>query len=209
MLIVFSLLLTSSILQQVSLAFTPAAVSLTGLSSSTPIAARRIIVARHQFPDLVSNPVEAWDAYNQALEASPLIVKSVTASIILGSADLAGQALERKRAVVDGGSGVNNGSISSIDWARCARFAFFGLVLQAPWNHFYYLLLDGQIPPTEDPFSATNIEKVMIDQFVQAPIFTVLIFVFLGFLEGKNTESIKSQLQKDYKNTMLANCECL
>jgi hypothetical protein len=47
--------------------------------------------------------------------------------------------------------------------------------------------------------------QVAIDQFVQAPIFTVLIFAFLGFLEGKNAEAIKKQLDDDYVDTMLAN----
>lgn len=53
--------------------------------------------------------------------------------------------------------------------------------------------------------TATTGIKVVIDQFVQAPIFTVLIFFFLGILEGKSIDSIKSQLDRDYKDTMLAN----
>ena len=141
---------------------------------------------------------EAWSAYNDALQASPLLVKSVTASVILGAGDLAGQALEAKQ------KGTGDGSL---DWARTARFAFFGLVLQAPWNHFYYLLLDGAIPPTEEPWTATTGIKVVIDQFIQAPIFTVLIFAFLGFLEGKSTADIKQKLDDDYVDTMLANCK--
>eukprot|EP00527_Entomoneis_sp_CCMP2396_P008239 CAMPEP_0198142578 /NCGR_PEP_ID=MMETSP1443-20131203/5335_1 /TAXON_ID=186043 /ORGANISM="Entomoneis sp., Strain CCMP2396" /LENGTH=220 /DNA_ID=CAMNT_0043805625 /DNA_START=105 /DNA_END=764 /DNA_ORIENTATION=+ len=141
---------------------------------------------------------DAWASYNVALADSPLIVKSVTASVILGAADLAGQALESSR---QEGESDENG----IDIARCARFAIFGLTLQAPWNHFYYSLLDGAIPPTEEPFTSTNLVKVMIDQFVQAPIFTVLIFAFLGILEGKQLETIQKQLENDYKETMIAN----
>ena len=118
------------------------------------------------------SPAELWTSYNDALEASPLLVKSVTASGILGAADLAGQALEAKQK--------EEMAESEIDWARAARFAFFGLVLQAPWNHFYYLMLDGALPPTEEPWTPTTGIKVVIDQFVQAPIFTVLIFAFLG-----------------------------
>jgi len=144
---------------------------------------------------------EAWTAYNEALEANPLIVKSVTAGLILGAADLAGQALERSRMDEPKEEG------DAIDVARAVRFAIFGLVLQAPWNHFYYMLLDGAIPPTEDPFTPTNIAKVGIDQFIQAPIFTVLIFVFLGALEGKGLEKIKGQLENDYKDTIVANCK--
>ena len=141
---------------------------------------------------------EAWSAYNDALQANPLLVKSVTASVILGAGDLAGQALEAQQK--------GNGD-STVDLARTARFAFFGLVLQAPWNHFYYLLLDGAIPPTEEPWTATTGIKVVIDQFIQAPIFTILIFAFLGFLEGKSTADIKQKLDEDYVDTMLANCK--
>lgn len=159
-----------------------------------------------------------WDSYNAALESSPLVVKSVTAGVILGAADFAGQALENRLN--------QEAEDKAIDFARAARFAIFGLVLQgkhfwtsisrswsqsqlhypsAPWNHFYYLMLDGQIPPTPEPFSATNVEKVLIDQFIQAPIFTVLIFAFLGTIEGKDATSIKQQLDNDYKDTIIAN----
>jgi len=141
------------------------------------------------------SPVEAWNAYNDALEAQPLLVKSVTASIILGSADLAGQALEAKQ----------KGTSEPVDWARAGRFAIFGLVLQAPWNHFYYNILDGVLPPTEEPWTPTTGVKVVIDQFVQAPVFTVLIFAFLGTLEGKSFDRIKDQLDDDYADTMVAN----
>ena len=138
----------------------------------------------------------AWASYNEALDADPLLVKSVTAGIILGAADLAGQTLE----------GLQRDEDKPIDLARVARFAIFGLVLQAPWNHFYYQILDGALPPTPEPFTATTGIKTVIDQFVQAPIFTVLIFVFLGLLEGKNSDEIKKQLENDYPDTMIANC---
>lgn len=140
--------------------------------------------------------VQAWDSYNIALEEQPLLTKSITAGVILGAADLAGQALEN--------SGKEDDE-TTIDVARFVRFAFFGFILQAPWNHFYYLMLDGALPPTPDPFTATTGIKVVIDQFVQAPIFTVLIFYFLGILEGKSTGDVKDQLDRDYKDTMLAN----
>jgi peroxisomal membrane protein 2 len=160
---------------------------------------------RWQRLQLHLSPVEAWDAYNEALVSSPLLVKSVTAGVILGAADLAGQTFE---SILKGqGSASQEGEAAGVDWARAARFAVFGLVLQAPWNHFYYQVLDGQIPPTpSEPFSQTNIIKIVIDQFIQAPIFTVLIFAFLGALEGKNLSAIQTQLKKDYKETIFANC---
>ncbi len=148
-----------------------------------------------------SGITEVWNSYLNALEANPLLVKSVTAGVILGAADLSGQAIQQ--ATADSSS--ESAAAASVDIARFLRFAFFGFILQAPWNHFYYLLLDGALPPTEDPFTSTTAIKVVIDQFVQAPIFTVIIFGFLGVLEGKSLDSIKEQLDEDYVDTMLAN----
>lgn len=149
---------------------------------------------------MVPGAEEAWSSYLTALEADPLLVKSITAGVILGAADLSGQAIQS--ATAEEGTAASE---AGIDIARFARFAFFGFILQAPWNHFYYQFLDGALPPTEDPFTSTTGIKVVIDQFVQAPVFTVLIFGFLGFLEGKSLEQIKEQLDDDYTDTMLAN----
>merc|ERR1712176_312892 len=154
-------------------------------------------------PEILS---EAWTSYNNLLETSPLITKSVTACGILGAADLAGQVLEQKLGRNDDiNEQVTTEQKKDIDIGRFIRFAFFGLVLQAPWNHYYYLLLDGVLPPTEDPFTPTTAIKVVIDQFVQAPVFTVFIFYFLGLLEGKALENIREQLKDDYTDTMVAN----
>jgi peroxisomal membrane protein 2 len=133
-------------------------------------------------------------------------VKRITAGVILGAADLSGQAIQQALAAKDAGvDDVASAGGKGVAVARFARFAFFGFVLQAPWNHFYYQLLDGALPPTADPFTATTGIKVVFDQFVQAPIFTVLIFGFLGLLEGKTADEIKKQLDEDYVDTMLAN----
>ena len=148
---------------------------------------------------------EAWSSYLSALESDPLLVKSVTAGVILGAADLSGQAIQQALAAKAASSSPSAGAGKGVDVARFARFAFFGFILQAPWNHYYYQLLDGALPPTADPFTATTGIKVVIDQFVQAPVFTVLIFGFLGLLEGKTTDDIKKQLDEDYVDTMLAN----
>lgn len=145
--------------------------------------------------------VDAWSSYNVALENDPLLTKSITAGVILGAADLAGQALERQLKSNDGDAQAE----AVVDFARAGRFAIFGLVLQAPWNHFYYQFLDSALPPTVDPLSATTGIKVLIDQFIQAPIFTILIFYFLGILEGKSLDAVKGQLENDYADTMFAN----
>lgn len=135
--------------------------------------------------------------YDSWLQSRPLLVKSVTAFFILGAADMVGQAVQ----------GVRGQGGGSLDVLRTTRFAIFGLVLQAPWNHFYYLLLDGALPPTEYPWTKRTFVKVIIDQFIQAPIFTVLIFVFLGVLQGHGIHEIETQLEDEYWSTMIANCK--
>ena len=97
-------------------------------------------------PDLLSS-------YTNALESNPLLTKSVTAGCILGLADFAGQVFEPS-------SESDSSESEGVDFGRAGRFAFFGLVLQAPWNHFYYQLLDGALPPTADPFTGTTAIKV-------------------------------------------------
>ena len=62
------------------------------------------------------------------------------------------------------------------------------------------------LPPTVEPWTPTTGIKVVIDQFVQAPVFTVLIFAFLGFLEGKNAQAIQKQSAKQTCSQVERHC---
>merc|ERR1711966_399662 len=150
---------------------------------------------------------EVWSSYLTALEADPLLVKSVTAGVILGAADLTGQAIQQAITIdTDNSSESGDESASNgVDFARFARFAFFGLVLQGPWNHFFYLLLDGALPPTPDPFTLRTLEKVGIDQFLQAPIFTVIILAFFAVVEGKGLGYARTQVSNELGGTLVKN----
>jgi peroxisomal membrane protein 2 len=141
--------------------------------------------------------VYVWISYSSVLQKRPLMVKCITASIILGFGDLAGQATENWNAVI----------VHPIDCLRVFRFAFFGLVCQAPFCHSYYCMLDAALPPTPSPVSFSNALKVLIDQLIQAPIFLFLVFCFLGTLEGKSTTVIKEQMDEEYLRTLITNCK--
>eukprot|EP00540_Astrosyne_radiata_P008475 CAMPEP_0116867508 /NCGR_PEP_ID=MMETSP0418-20121206/26666_1 /TAXON_ID=1158023 /ORGANISM="Astrosyne radiata, Strain 13vi08-1A" /LENGTH=246 /DNA_ID=CAMNT_0004503347 /DNA_START=52 /DNA_END=793 /DNA_ORIENTATION=- len=130
-------------------------------------------------------------AYHVVLERRPL---QFTAFFILGGADLVGQAVQAVRSAGGG---------DELDVLRTLRFAVFGFVLQAPWNHFYYLVLDGALPPTEYPWTGRTFLKVLIDQLIQAPIFTVVMFCFLGLEDGMTLEEIHAQLKAEYLFTMM------
>eukprot|EP00904_Undaria_pinnatifida_P011297 jgi/Undpi1/7298/HiC_scaffold_22.g09771.m1 len=125
---------------------------------------------------------------------------SITAGVIFPAADATAQLFDKSKEGEASSAGAANW-----DFFRTLRWLFFGFAVQAPWNHFFYVALDGALPPTPDPLSTTTAIKLVIDQFVQAPVFTVIIFGVLGLLEGKTTADIKDQLDQDYKSTMLAN----
>ena len=76
-------------------------------------------------------PAEVWADYLTALEANPLPVKMATATCIIGAGDAAAQAIEGLK------------TASPLDPGRVARWAFFGFVLQAPWNHAFQNALEA------------------------------------------------------------------
>lgn len=144
-----------------------------------------------------------WPAYLGLLEnpATALPTKAVTAGIIIGAGDTVAQLLESSSSSGDDAEA----EAAGFDAARSARWAAFGFFLQAPWNHFYYLALDGALPPTADPFTTTTVAKVAIDQFVQAPIFTAIIFVFFAVIEGKGVEFAKRQVSEELGQVLVKN----
>ena len=137
--------------------------------------------------------MSAWTAYNEQLVTNPLVTKAITAGVIIGAGDAAAQLVE------------NSKTGGSFDPVRYLRWAIFGLVLQGPWNHAFYQLLDSALPPTPDPFTLTTLEKVGIDQFVQAPIFTVIILCFFAIVEGKGLGFAQEQVRTELKGILIKN----
>lgn len=132
-----------------------------------------------------------------------LYTQSLTSGVIVPLGDLSAQAIENykaKQAAIEEGKDVATAEAEAagIDWIRVIRFAVFGATLQGPWNHFYFQWFDHLIPPPPTPFDLINVKKVLLDQFIQAPIFTVVIFAYLDLLEGKNWEETKAQIKRDF-----------
>jgi hypothetical protein len=93
-----------------------------------------------------------WSVYFEALQRRPLLVKSITAFILMGCSDLLAQGVEHLR-----------GIRSPLDWVRVSRFAAFGLI-GSPWTHYYYDWLDTVLPPTPYPWTWTTAGKKQILQ---------------------------------------------
>ena len=88
-----------------------------------------------------------WALYFEALQRRPLLVKSITAVILMGCSDLLAQGVEHLRGI--GGP---------LDWMRVSRFTVFGLI-GSPWTHYYYDWLDAVLPPTPYPWTWTTAGK--------------------------------------------------
>ena len=60
------------------------------------------------------------------------------------------------------------------------------------------------------PFSRNEhscIVKVIIDQFVQAPILLALIIMGMSFMEGRGLTGMISDLKQQYASTLIQNCK--
>jgi hypothetical protein len=161
----------------------------------------------------------AWDRYNDHLDKSPLLVKSITAFILMGLADACAQACQglvflyetsttttTSSVVVVSSSPQQGLLLSSWDWQRTLRFGMFGL-LGAPWSHYFYHNLDTALPPTSNPWTWTTIGKVVLDQFVQAPLLLAVMIVGLNVMEGSSWHVIQQDLKDRYWISLLANCK--
>jgi len=139
-----------------------------------------------------------WIEYNLHLDQWPVVVKSVTAFLVLGLGDGSAQAGQH---FVGTGGGEHS---MHWDYLQSLRFGVFGLI-GAPWSHYYYHLLDSALPPTPRPCSWTTAFKVFIDQFIQAPIALFFIIWGLDLMKGVVVEGEKQDLQLHYWESLVAN----
>lgn len=144
-----------------------------------------------------------WEAYYAALLKYPLLVKSLTAFILLGFADVIAQSIERIRnSYKDDG----NDEIIPLNIYRVARFGFFGLA-GAPWTHYYYAWLDTVLPPTQNPWTWTTAIKVVIDQFLQAPALLASMIMGMALMEGRGIDGVKVDMENQYMEALIKNWE--
>jgi len=149
-------------------------------------------------PHILSRHVsDHWDNYVNAVETHPLLTKSLTAVCLFGAADGFAQGLEHVRGV---------SAVKGLDWLRVARFAAFGL-FGAPWSHYYFHWLDHCMPPTPNPWSITTLQKVFIDQFIQAPILLAIMICALSLMKGEGIAGMKKDMEDSFLQALIANCE--
>jgi hypothetical protein len=102
---------------------------------------------------------KVWTAYYNKLQQYPLIVKSITAFVLMLLADLMAQGVENLRGISHHLNHDGNDDdvfiLLPVNWLRTLRFGIFGF-LGAPWTHYYYHWLDEVLPPTHNPWTGTT-----------------------------------------------------
>lgn len=157
-------------------------------------------LASNAVPRFLSRGVSGhWDSYVSAVESHPLLTKSLTAVFIFSAADGFAQGLEHVRGV---------STVEGFDWSRMARFAAFGL-FGAPWSHYYFHWLDHCLPPSPQPWSFRTLQKVLIDQFIQAPILLAIMICALSLMKGQGMAGMNHDMRNSFLDALIANCKSL
>ncbi|CAA0403727.1 hypothetical protein AtNW77_Chr5g0104191 [Arabidopsis thaliana] len=125
--------------------------------------------------------------YQALLSNSPVLTKAVTAALLNLVGDLICQLTINKT--------------SSLDKKRTLTFTFLGLGLVGPTLHFWYLYLSKVV--TASGLSGAVI-RLLLDQFVFAPIFVGVFLSAVVTLEGKPSNVIP-KLQQEWTGAMIAN----
>ena len=121
----------------------------------------------------------AWVAYEQALEAQPVLTKGVTSLIGFALGDVIAQTLIEQAAV--------------IDIARVIKFSSFGFLVHGTTCHFFYNYLDRLVPGTDAKPVAT---KVLVDQILWNPIFGCMFFSYLTLYDGGSIPQALVRIQQ-------------
>ncbi|KFK26211.1 hypothetical protein AALP_AA8G217100 [Arabis alpina] len=125
--------------------------------------------------------------YLALLSDYPVLTKAVTSALLTLIGDLICQLTIDKT--------------SSLDKKRTLTFTFLGLVLVGPALHFWYLYLSKVV--TASGLTGTVL-RLLLDQFVFAPIFVGVFLSAVVTLEG-NPSNVIPKLQQEWTGAVLAN----
>ncbi|XP_009631456.1 protein sym-1 [Nicotiana tomentosiformis] len=127
----------------------------------------------------------AW--YLSLLEKYPVWTKAVTSALLTLFGDLICQLW------ID--------QVASVDVKRTFIFTLLGLVLVGPSLHFWYLYLSRLVTT---PGASGAVMRLVLDQFLFAPIFVGVFLSSLVTLEGRSSQVIP-KLQQEWFSSVLAN----
>ena len=126
--------------------------------------------------------------YATANSSHPLATKSVISGGLLGAADVACQQSEA--------------APSAIDWARTARMAAWGLLVNGPSGHTFYRALDKWVRGSTASAIAT---KIAVDQLLYTPPLTAGFFGFMSLGAGCSSTEAMHVVRRETWPTLLYN----
>lgn len=143
------------------------------------------------------------------------LFRCVTSGLIMVAGDGIQQGIEYRGRVSDHAAAVAaaaHGTIAvppampsfrdSYDVPRSFRSGLFGALAVGPIFHVWFRALDRLVPGSALKPVAY---KMLLDQAVMAPIFTVFYFAAMGVLEGKSPAQIESKIRVATWPTLVAN----
>lgn len=116
--------------------------------------------------------------YRRGMERTHIYPMTSTGSLMLMS-DVCAQL------VVDG---------EDYDLVRTLRFGFFGFAISGPFNVWRFRLLDRFI---KDPNFVGSLKKVLLDQIIVPPVFTAMLFTYLGVAKQLSWDDIVLSFETD------------
>eukprot|EP00889_Picochlorum_renovo_P005286 jgi/Picre1/32316/NNA_007662.t1 len=140
----------------------------------------------------IYQPKRVWTSYLQILEKKPVQTKISTSIAAAFLGDTIAQRLSKRKEDVKWRP----------DWGRTARLCAFNGAMGL-FGHYYYAILDKTVVIGTAKSAVTVLAKVGIDQFIFAPVCTMLFYLFKVSTEGRPSEFI-GEMQAKYVPTLVA-----
>ncbi|KAL3920015.1 MAG: hypothetical protein SGILL_003467, partial [Bacillariaceae sp.] len=124
-----------------------------------------------------------------------MTTKCISSGIIGASGDLICQYLQysAKEQATDVNNDNSTTTNISIDWHRTGRFFLMGSLWVAPVTNYWYTLLSTRLVPGKTTFKRVA-RRLVLDQFVFAPLFAPSFMGLLWLMEGKAMDDIVKDL---------------
>ena len=132
------------------------------------------------------NRTKLWGQYTLALELKPVITKSISSFIGFIIGDILAQAFTKNH---------------KFNFMRCLRMGSLGAVVHGPLGHLFYSNLERRFPGAK----ATTVGiKILLDQLLWNPLFTVLVITYLGIALGASPYQIYLQSKILYPQIVIS-----
>jgi Mpv17 / PMP22 family len=150
-------------------------------------------------PSSLRRPLSSFLSwYSQQLDRRPLLTKSISAGLIGSSGDWICQYLSRHAALAV------DSPTQPYDWYRTGRFFVMGSLWVAPITSYWYTALATRLVPGKTSVIRVT-KRLVLDQFVFAPVFCPSFMGLLWLLEGLDLSTIAIKLKDVGPEIIVAN----